>query len=133
MSLKSENVQAVLSTLTPLENRTPETTDDQENAAFASLFKFNNGEIFTGSFSGDSPWERHSHGDELVQIIAGETDLTIMTEDGPKTLHITAGSMTVVPQGMWHRFHAPKGVSLLTATPLPTDHTAVEDPRALKD
>lgn len=35
----------------------------------------------------------------------------------------------VVPQGHWHRFDAPDGVTVLSATPQPTDHTAVADPR----
>jgi hypothetical protein len=38
-----------------------------------------------------------------------------------------------VPQGMWHRFEAPDGVSLMTATPKPTEHLTVDvaDPRVL--
>jgi len=40
--------------------------------------------------------------------------------------------VAIVPQGMWHRFEAPDRVSLMTATPLPTEHltVAVDDPRA---
>jgi mannose-6-phosphate isomerase-like protein (cupin superfamily) len=39
----------------------------------------------------------------------------------------------IVPQGTWHRFHSPEGVSLVTATPKPTEHLTVDvdDPRAL--
>jgi hypothetical protein len=38
-----------------------------------------------------------------------------------------------VPQNTWHRFEAPDGVSLMTATPQPTEHLAVtvDDPRTL--
>ena len=38
-----------------------------------------------------------------------------------------------MPQGIWHRFEAPDGVSLMTATPQPTEHLTVdvEDPRTL--
>ncbi len=42
---------------------------------------------------------------------------------------LKAGMLTVVPQGCWHRFHAPHGVTLLTVTPQPTDHSTAEDPR----
>jgi len=37
----------------------------------------------------------------------------------------------VVPQNTWHRFEAPDGVSLVTATPQPTEHLtfATDDPR----
>jgi hypothetical protein len=37
--------------------------------------------------------------------------------------------LAVVPQGAWHRFHAPDGVTVLTATPQPTEHSFAEDPR----
>ena len=43
--------------------------------------------------------------------------------------------LIVVPQNTWHRFHAPNGVSIVTATPRPTEHLTVnvEDPRTLGD
>jgi len=133
MDIKTVNIATELSKLKPLTGRTPQTSAEEESAAFSTLFNFNNGGIFTGSFAGDSPWERHGNGDEIVQVIAGETELTIMTDTGPETLSLSAGMMTVVPQGAWHRFHAPDGVSVLTATPQPTDHTDVEDPRTLAE
>jgi hypothetical protein len=41
--------------------------------------------------------------------------------------------LVVVPQGAWHRFEAPDGVALMTATPKPTEHLTVDvdDPRTL--
>jgi len=56
-----------------------------------------------------------------------------MTEDGPQSLALTAGMLAVVPQGAWHRFDSPDGVSLMTATPQPTEHltVTVDDPRTL--
>src|SRR5262249_20648826 len=83
--------------------------------------------------AGDGAWERHPNGDELVQIVDGSATLLIMTDDGPKSYAVTAGTMVIVPQGTWHRFHSPEGVSLVTATPKPTEHLTVdvEDPRAL--
>ena len=46
-----------------------------------------------------------------------------------------AGALVVVPQGKWHRFEAPDGVVLMTATPKPTEHLTVdvEDPRTLSE
>ena len=42
--------------------------------------------------------------------------------------------LVVVPQGAWHRFEAPEGVCLMTATPKPTEHLTVDvaDPRTLE-
>ena len=37
--------------------------------------------------------------------------------------------LIVVPRGCWHRFEAPNGVTPMTVTPLPTDHSTAEDPR----
>ena len=68
-----------------------------------------------------------------MQIVEGSATLHIMTEDGPQSSPVSAGMMVIVPQGTWHRFHSPEGVSLVTATPKPTEHLTVdvEDPRTL--
>jgi mannose-6-phosphate isomerase-like protein (cupin superfamily) len=80
---------------------------------------------------GDSAWERHPQGDELVQIVDGATTIDLITAEGKRTLPLRAGMAVIVPQGAWHRFHAPDGVTLMTATPQPTEHLTVEveDPR----
>ena len=44
-------------------------TESQAAEAFATLAAFNNGAIFAGGFSGETPWERHRNGDELVQVM----------------------------------------------------------------
>ncbi|HEV3347090.1 MAG TPA: hypothetical protein VHC93_08370, partial [Methylomirabilota bacterium] len=59
----------------------------------------------------------------------GAATLTIMTDDGPQAFALSAGMLIVVPQGHWHRFDAPEGVTVLSATPQPTEHTAAADPR----
>lgn len=127
--IEAVDIKGVLGRLPLLDGRNPETTPEEAAAAFAILGEMGDRKIFTGSFRGDSPWERHSRGDELVQVFAGATTLTILTEDETHVLEMTAGMLTVVPQGCWHRFSAPDGVSVLTATPQPTDHSNAEDPR----
>ena len=59
--------------------------------------------------------------------------LYLMTEGGPQTLALHPGMIAIVPQGIWHRFDSPDGVTLMTATPQPTDHPPVhvDDPRTL--
>ena len=96
--------------------------------AFATLASFGDGGLFAGRFAGDSAWERHGTGDELVHVLSGAARLTILTDDGPQVLEMKAGMLAVVPRGRWHRFQAPDGVTLLTATPQPTDHSTAEDP-----
>jgi mannose-6-phosphate isomerase-like protein (cupin superfamily) len=52
-----------------------------------------------------------------------------MTEDGPQSVPLSKGMLIVVPEGRWHRFEAPDGVTVLSATPQPTEHTTAADPR----
>ena len=127
--VKAIDIHIELAKRPMLRGRRPDTPGDQTAAAFATLAGFREGGIFAGSFQGDSAWERHPQGDELVQILSGAATLTVITEDGLQTLAMTAGTLAVVPQNCWHRFHAPEGVTLLTATPQPTDHSTAEDPR----
>jgi len=127
--LKAVHIETELARLPVLRGRTPDTPLEEEDKAFATLAELGDGGVFAGSFEGESPWERHTKGDELVHILAGETRLTLLTEDGPQELVMTSGMLTVVPQGTWHRFQAPDGVTVLTVTPQPTDHSAAEDPR----
>ena len=129
------DLKAEFEKLTLLRGRTPQMTEVERkgSGAFATLAPFRDGNIFSAKFAGDGAWERHPNGDELVQILDGSATLHIMTEDGPKSHAVSAGMMVIVPQGTWHRFHSPEGVSLLTATPKPTEHLTVdvEDPRSL--
>jgi quercetin dioxygenase-like cupin family protein len=130
--VRAVNIEKELAGLPVLDGRTAETSEAEAEAAFATLAKFCEGGIFAGSFAGESPWERHNKGDELVQILRGATRLTILAADGTEqVLEMKAGMLTVVPRGCWHKFDAPDGVTVLTATPQPTDHTAT-DPRTAR-
>jgi len=126
--VEAVDIEAALADLPLLDARTPETSEAEAEAAFATLAPMGEGGVFTGSFRGDSPWERHPKGDELVHVLKGATELTILLDDGPTVLTMTAGMLTVVPQGRWHRFHAPDGVTVLTVTPQPTEHTTKDPP-----
>jgi mannose-6-phosphate isomerase-like protein (cupin superfamily) len=121
-----------LAKLTMLRGRTPQTTSADRAGTSAQLAPYRDGSLFTGKFSGKGAWERHMKGDELVHILDGSTTLDIAVGDGPiQSLPLHAGMIAIVPQGVWHRFRSPDGVTLMTATPLPTDHirTDVDDPR----
>ena len=129
--IKVVDIKAELAGRPVLHGRDKDTTEAEAKAAFAVLAPFRDGSVFAGSFSGESPWERHQNGDELVHILDGAATLTIMTDHGPQSFQMMAGMMIVVPQGHWHRFHAPDRVTVLTATPQPTDHTFAADPRTV--
>jgi mannose-6-phosphate isomerase-like protein (cupin superfamily) len=127
------DLKAELAKLTMLRGRTPQTTSAERAGTAARLAPYRDGAIFTGKFAGKGAWERHRNGDELVQIVDGAATLHLSTEDGPQSFALSAGMIAIVPQGTWHRFESPDGVTLMTATPQPTDHPTVdvEDPRTL--
>lgn len=106
--------------LTFLADRTPHTTSPE---AFARLADYRDGAVFVGHWAGTSEWERHPVGDEIVMVIAGETTITYLTDEGEESSRLAAGELVVVPQATWHRFHTPEAVQVLSVTPQPTDHT----------
>lgn len=123
------DINAALSSVPPL-SITAETTHEEADGAFRQLGTFNECGLFVGRFSGQSPWERHSGGDELLHILDGEVDVTVLTDGGPIHRTVRGGSIFVCPQGLWHRQHAPRGVTALYATPTPSQISFAEDPRS---
>jgi mannose-6-phosphate isomerase-like protein (cupin superfamily) len=128
------DLNAEFAKLKMLRGRTPETPEADRKGAFARLAPYRDSAINAAKFSGEGPWERHVNGDEIVQVVDGATTLHIMFEDGPQSFALKAGMVVIVPQGKWHRFEAPDGVSLMTTTPQPTQHLtfAIDDPRTIE-
>jgi len=125
------DIKAELAKLPVLHGRGKDTPDDIKRESFTTLAQYRDGGIFGGSFSGESQWERHLQGDEIVQILDGAATLTLMTDDGPQRFEMKAGMMIIVPQGCWHHFRAPDGVTVMTITPQPTEHIHADDPRSV--
>jgi len=128
--LKVIDIKAELAKSSSTHGRGKAATAAEQSDAFITLAPYRDGGIFSGSFWGDSQWERHQNGDEIVHILDGATTLTIMMEDGPQSFEMGAGMMIVIPQGHWHLFQAPDGVTLMTITPQPTEHIDTDDPRS---
>jgi mannose-6-phosphate isomerase-like protein (cupin superfamily) len=127
------DLNAEFAQLKMLRGRTPETPPADREGALARLAPYRDSAINVAKFSGEGPWERHPNGDEIVQVIDGAATMHIMFDDGPQSYPLTPGTVVIVPQGKWHRFEAPDGVSLMTTTPQPTQHLtfAIDDPRTL--
>ncbi len=121
------DINATLATLKFLEGRT---RFSDTKGTFARVAEYRDGAIFTGGFSGVSQWERHPNGDEIVQILKGSVTLSLITAEGTETLDLKAGMVAIVPQGAWHQFNAPEGVTIMTTTPQPTEHITDEMPPA---
>jgi mannose-6-phosphate isomerase-like protein (cupin superfamily) len=128
------DLNAEMAKLRLLRGRTPETPEADREGSFVRLAPYRDSAINAAKFSGEGPWERHVNGDEIVQVVDGSTTFHIMTEGGPQSYPLKAGMVVIVPQGAWHRFEAPDGVSLMTTTPQPTQHLtfAIDDPRTIE-
>ena len=120
-----------LDDLVRLEGRGPHTTEEEAQGSFRKLADYRDGGLFAAHFSGCSGWERHPKGDEIVQILEGSTRFDIIVDDKIETCELGAGALLVVPQGCWHRFTSEDGVKVMTATPQPTQHLHVDDPRTV--
>jgi mannose-6-phosphate isomerase-like protein (cupin superfamily) len=128
------DLNAEFAKLNILRGRTPQTTaaEREENHALARLMPYRDGTISIAKFAGGGVWERHPKGDEIVQVIDGTATLHVVSDGRSKAFNLSAGVFVVIPQGAWHRFESADGVSLMTATPQPSDFTTVDDPSLLE-
>jgi uncharacterized cupin superfamily protein len=129
IAMTSNDIQAALASA-PEINLDAHPTPDQLRAAFPRLASFDKGEITVGRFSGRSPWERHVDSDEFLHVLDGEVEITLLTGDDSIHVTISAGSIFVIPRGLWHR-QVPRPVATVLSL-IPTDHGSVsfaEDPR----
>ena len=121
------SISTAFDALTYLPDRTPLTSDEDARDAFASLTDYRDGAIFVAHYAGDSQWERHGNGDEIVMVLEGETSLILLMDGIEQANRLRANEFLVVPQNIWHRFESPLGVKVISVTPQPTDHS-VEKP-----
>lgn len=125
--------EAEFAKLKMLQGRTPTSSEEERDGAFARLAPYRDGAVFTAKFAGVSAWERHPNGEEIVYIVSGATTLHLIVAEEREAVSLRAGMMAIVPQNAWHQFEAPGGVCVMTATPQPTEHLRVdvEDPRTV--
>ena len=129
--LEERDLRAALREVPHL-NITSDTTGEDADAAVRNVAKIGNLTLGVMSYTGQTPWERHPDGDELLLALDGEVEVTALTDDGPVTRKLRAGEAFVCPQGLWHRQFAEKSVSMLYGTP--TEHgefSMADDPRVV--
>ncbi len=117
------SITAEFSRLKFLANRTPETSEEEAEGAFAMLSEYRDGAVFIGHYAGNSEWERHSNGDEIVFVVEGETTLILLVKGKEIPNTLGQGELLVVPANTWHRFETSKAVKIMSVTPQPTDHS----------
>jgi len=115
-------------------DRTPQSTMADRKGSAARLASYRDGGLSITKFAGEGHWEAHLAGDELIHVLDGAATLEILGEDGPQSFALRAGMIAVNPQGAWHRFQSSEGVTLMAATPLPSEviELDVDDPRTVE-
>jgi mannose-6-phosphate isomerase-like protein (cupin superfamily) len=129
------DLNAELAKLTLFRGRTPQSTMADRQGSAARLASYRDGGLSITKFAGKGHWERHLAGDELIRILDGTATLEIVCDDGPPKSFVLRGGMVAVnPQGAWHRFYSSEGVTLMAATPLPSEviEFDVDDPRTVE-
>lgn len=129
------DLNAELGKLMMFRGRTPRSTMADRQGSAARLAPYRDGGLSITKFAGKGHWEAHLAGDELIHILDGSATLGMVCDDGPpKSFALTAGMLAVNPQGAWHRFQSAEGVTLMAATPVPSEviELDVEDPRTVK-
>jgi quercetin dioxygenase-like cupin family protein len=107
-----------------------DTTGEQADAAVRTLSWLGDLQLGVMRFSGQTPWERHPDGDELLQVLDGAVDVTVLTDDGPVVVPLETGGIFVCPRGLWHRQRSRPTVTILFGTPVhTTEHSWADDPR----
>jgi len=115
--------------------RSPGSTMAERTGSVARLAAYRDGLLLAIKSAGKDHWERHLTGDELIHVLEGRLTLEIVCDDGPpKLFELRAGTVAVIPQGAWHRFHSAEGATQMAATPFPgeTIELDVDDPRTVE-
>src|SRR3984893_5948406 len=125
------DLNAELAKLTMFRGQTPQSTMADRKGSAARLASYRDGGLSITKFAGKGHWEAHLAGDELIHVLDGTATLEVLSEDGPQSFSLRAGMIAVNPQGAWHRFQSSEGVTLMAATPFPSEliELAIDDPR----
>ena len=126
--MEAHDVRAAFGNLPELKI-TSATTEADAMAAMRMIASFNQCMVGIVRFSGQTPWERHPD-DELLYVVEGEVDVTVLTDKGAAQTTVRAGSLFVVPRGLWHRQLPRPSVALLFLTSMEgNEASTAEDPR----
>ena len=104
--------------------------DEAPEGSFLRLLEFNEGGVGACSITGTSPvWEMHPDTDEFFHVIEGALEFEMLLEEKSEHWRVEAGSVCVIPRGVWHRPAAPTGARFLFMTPGQSLHSDARDPR----
>ncbi len=88
--------------------------------------RVNDYDVRVAKLHGEFVWHTHDDTDEFFLCLDGEMDIALREPSGEHTVHLTRGSVFVVPKGIEHKPLSPGGASALlfepTGTPTTGDH-----------
>jgi mannose-6-phosphate isomerase-like protein (cupin superfamily) len=87
------------------------------------------GRFGSQSLGQQSPWERHPDGEELLHVLEGAVQVGLLLDSGLASVRLDAGSIFVVPAGVWHSHTALAPTIEFGATPGRSEHSTADDPR----
>lgn len=117
------SLSTVFDSLDFLADRRPGMDGDPTATWYATPATYRDGGIFVVHYAGQSEWERHPVGDEVVMVVEGSTTMTLRIDGADHEVALGPMQMVVVPQNTWHRFDTPDGAKIMTITPQPTEHS----------
>ena len=100
----------------------------EEPASAIGNFSFHGCTGGVSAIKGRPPWEFHGQGDELLFILSGATELTVLEDAARSVRNLSPGQLAIVPQGHWHSNNAPGGVTMLWITPTDGNEHSWDEP-----
>ena len=101
---------------------------DEEPESSIGNFSFHGCMGGVSAIRGRPPWEFHGQGDELLFILAGESELTVLEHGTRSVQNLSQGQLAIVPRGHWHSNNAPSGVTMLWITPTEGNEHSWDEP-----
>lgn len=127
--MQTYNLEALIPELSLLALENNPTPAEMESS-FLNLGSFDDGSVFLGKWSGQTPWELHPDGDEFLLVLEGNLLVTLLVEDYTQEILVDRGTTCIIPRAVWHRSRADSPVTLLAI--IGSQHGAVSralDPR----
>lgn len=98
----------------------PKALDDlKERFDFTFLGDFADCKVGVAYVEGETEWERHPGGDEIVMPLDGPLGLKLKDESDPETIvekSLAMGEACIIPPNVWHKQIADGFVKLLFVT-----------------
>lgn len=110
---------------------TEATTGADAASTYRTFASFDGRRLGRRRWRGRSPWERHPDGEELLMPLEGSYMVTLLTSEGEQRVELRAGSLLVVPRGVWHQLFAAETVMAFGVNAAGvTDISFADDPRS---